>query len=92
MRILFCSENERFRTYNDGTLSISNVRKTDTGNYTCTVKNNKGSDHIVHVLKVQGEMLIDFVKLVSWSLKLWVVFSRLSVCTTKQTQLFCTIY
>ncbi|GFR29678.1 contactin-2 [Trichonephila clavata] len=37
-------EDERIKTFSNGTLIISNVKKTDEGIYSCTVSNNIGQD------------------------------------------------
>jgi hypothetical protein len=47
--------NDRVSAKDDGSLVISELRRADTGQYTCSVANTHGSDSITHTLMVKGE-------------------------------------
>jgi hypothetical protein len=46
---------DRFKIHTDGSLLISDVHKSDEGNYTCSVRNEEGTDQIQYSLHVQGK-------------------------------------
>lgn len=44
----------------DGSLHIADLHREDSGNYTCHVENQHGSDQITHKLIVQGNVFYIF--------------------------------
>ena len=59
-------QNERMRQLPEGSLFIKEVKRTDAGEYSCSVENSFGHDSVIHQLIVNGNF---FVKILTVILK-----------------------